>query len=95
MFCIFNLKTANEYAREYTYTRAAGAKIKYSSTRREEMSLLPEMLVPVLVLVVASTPRPSPTEAWHGHGDEPFRLRRPLAGRPDSARTSPHARAHR
>jgi hypothetical protein len=64
------------------------------SSRREEMSFFPEMLVPMLVLVVASTQRPNPTEARHGYGDQPPRLHRPLAGRPDSARTSPHARAH-
>ena len=58
------------------------------------MGTLPEMLAPVLVLVVAPTQRPNPTEARPGHGDERFRLRRPLAGRPDSARTSPHAWAH-
>jgi hypothetical protein len=33
------------------------------------MSFLPEMFVPVLVLVVASTQRPNPTEARRGHGD--------------------------
>ena len=53
------------------------------------MSFLLEMLVPVLVLVVAPTQRPNPTEARPGHGDERFRLRRPLGGRPDSARPSP------
>ena len=53
------------------------------------MSFLPEMLVPVLVLVVAPTQRPNPTEARPGHGDQPPRVRRPLAGRPDSARPPP------
>jgi hypothetical protein len=39
--------------------------------------------VPVLVLVVAPTQRPNPTEARHGHGDQPPHLRRPLVGGPD------------
>jgi hypothetical protein len=35
------------------------------SSRREEMSFLPEMLVPMLVLVAASTQRPNPTVTLH------------------------------
>ena len=48
------------------------------------------MVAPVLVLVVALTQRPNPTEARPGHGDQSPRLRRPLAGRPDSARPPAH-----
>ena len=50
-------------------------------SRRQDMISLPEMFVPVLVLVVAYTQRPNPTEARPGYGDQPPRLRRPLAGR--------------
>jgi hypothetical protein len=56
------------------------------------MSFLPEMVMPVVVLVVAPTQRPISTEARHGHGDQPPRVRRPLAGRPDSP-PPPGARA--
>ena len=66
------------------YTHAGAA------SRRHDMSFLPEMLAPVLVLVVAPTQRPNPTEARPGHGDQSPRLRRPLAGRPDSARPPAH-----
>jgi hypothetical protein len=59
-------------------------------SRRQDMSFLPEMFVPVLVLVVAPTQRPNPTEARPGHRDQSPRLRRPLAGRPDSARPPAH-----
>jgi hypothetical protein len=59
------------------------------SSRREDISFLPEMLVPVLVLVVAPTQRPNSTEARPGHGDQLPRIRRPLAGRPDSAPPPP------
>jgi hypothetical protein len=54
-------------------------------SRRQDMGFLPEMVAPVLVLVVAPTQRPNPTEARPGHGDQPPRLRDPLAGRLDSA----------
>jgi hypothetical protein len=74
-------------------TRAiASTRIVYSGGGRQNKVLeyvaRGDGLLPVLVLVVASTPRPSPTDTRPGYGDEPFRLRRPLAGRPDSARPS-------
>jgi hypothetical protein len=59
-------------------------------SRRQDMSFLPEMFVPVLVLVVAPTQRPNPTEARPGHRDQSPRLRRPLAGRSDLARPPTH-----
>jgi hypothetical protein len=59
------------------------------SSRCDDMSFLPEILVPVLVLVVVPTQRPNPTEARSEHGDQPPRVRRPLAGRPDSATPPP------
>jgi hypothetical protein len=58
-------------------------------SRRQDTSFLPEMFVPVRVVVVAPTQRPNPTEARPGHEDQPPRLRRPLARRPDSARPPP------
>jgi hypothetical protein len=60
-------------------------------SRRLDMSFLPEMFVPVLVLVVVFPQRPNPTEARRGHGDQPPRLRPPPARGPTGLGAPPPA----